>query len=87
VLRKTDPQRMNTVLHVSAEVLRQIGILIQPHMPASARKLLDLLGIPTTERSFDSLGASRRIESGTSLPVPQPVFPRHVEPAEQIQPA
>ena len=35
---------MGTVLYVTAEVIRQVAILVQPFMPASAAKLLDLLG-------------------------------------------
>ncbi len=35
-LAKTDPARQGTVLYVTAEVLRQVGILCQPFMPASA---------------------------------------------------
>ena len=43
-LKKTDPARMETVLYVTAEVLRIVGILIQPYVPQSAAKLLDLSG-------------------------------------------
>ena len=42
-LAKTDPARQGTVLYVTAEVIRQVAILAQPFMPASAAKLLDLL--------------------------------------------
>ena len=63
-LAKTDPARQGTVLYVTAEVIRQVAILCQPFMPASAGKLLDLLGVPASERDFDRLGgpasASRR---------------------------
>ena len=45
-LAKTDPARQGTVLYVTAEVIRQVAILAQPFMPASAGKLLDLLGVP-----------------------------------------
>ena len=45
-LAKTDPARQGTVLYVTAEVLRQVAILAQPFMPASAGKLLDLLAVP-----------------------------------------
>ncbi|MEA2982916.1 MAG: methionyl-tRNA synthetase [Alphaproteobacteria bacterium] len=80
-LAKTDPARQGTVLYVTAEVLRQVGILCQPFMPASAGKLLDLLGIPQSERQFERLGAAdKRIAPGTALPAPTPVFPRYVEP-------
>src|SRR5581483_11043733 len=40
-LAKTDPARQGTVLYVTAEVLRQVAILAQPFIPASAEKLLD----------------------------------------------
>ena len=79
-LAKTDPQRQGTVLYVTAEVLRQIAILAQPFMPASAGKLLDLLAVPAGERTFAYLGGKHRIAAGAQLPAPAPIFPRYVEP-------
>ncbi len=32
--KKTDPTRMETILYVTAELVRQFAILIQPVMPA-----------------------------------------------------
>ncbi len=81
-LRKTDPARMGTVLYVTAEVVRQVAILVQPVMPGSAAKLLDLLGVPADARNFASLGPSGRLKAGTTLPAPEAVFPRYVEDAE-----
>jgi methionyl-tRNA synthetase len=81
-LAKTDPARQHTVLYVTAEVIRQIAILTQPVMPAASEKLLDSLGIPHGEaRMFASLGT--RIAPGTTLPAPQAVFPRYIEPAAE----
>jgi methionyl-tRNA synthetase len=79
-LAKTDPARQGTVLYVTAEVLRQVGILVLPFMPASAEKLLDLLAIPQHERLFAYLGGDHRVAAGASLPTPVAVFPRYVEP-------
>jgi len=79
-LAKTDPQRQGTILYVTAEVLRQVAILAQPFMPESAAKLLDLLAVPESERTFAFLGEKHRIASGAKLPAPAPVFPRYVEP-------
>ncbi|MBN8966027.1 MAG: methionine--tRNA ligase [Rhizobiales bacterium] len=80
-LAKTDPVRQGTVLYVTAEVLRQVGILCQPFIPSSASKLLDILGIPASERQFDRLGRPEtRIAPGVVLPAPAPVFPRYIEP-------
>ena len=79
-LAKTDPPRQGTVLYVTAEVLRQVAILCQPFMPASAGKLLDLLAIPDGERAFASLGGKHRIAVAARLPAPAAIFPRYVEP-------
>ena len=77
---KTDPQRQGTMLYVTAEVIRQVGILAQPFVPGSAAKLLDLLAVPSTDRNFAALGGNKRITAGVALPAPSPVFPRYVEP-------
>ncbi|HUI12108.1 MAG TPA: methionine--tRNA ligase [Xanthobacteraceae bacterium] len=82
-LAKTDPARQGTVLYVTAEVLRQVGILALPFMPSSAGKLLDLLAIPEEERAFAFLGGAHRIAAGMKLPAPAPVFPRYIEPDKQ----
>ena len=75
-LKKTDPARMETVLYVTAEVLRIIGITAQPYIPASAASLLHLLGIDTNTNFAD---LDKRLVSGMPLPAPAPIFPRYVE--------
>jgi methionyl-tRNA synthetase len=85
-LRKTDPARMGAVLYVTAEAVRQVAILAQPFMPASAGKLLDLLAVPAASRSFAHLGKSGRLAAGTALPEPAPVFPRYVEKEDEASP-
>ena len=84
-LAKTDPAKQATVLYTTAEVIRQVAILAQPFIPASAEKLLDLLGVPAAERGFTFLGGAHRLAPGTVLPPPQPVFPRYVEPEAEAQ--
>jgi methionyl-tRNA synthetase len=79
-LRKTDPPRMATVLYVLAEVIRHLGILVQPFMPGSASKILDQLGLPADARGFDKLGPAHALAAGATLPAPAPVFPRYVAP-------
>jgi methionyl-tRNA synthetase len=80
-LAKTDPARQGTVLYVTAEVIRQVAILVQPVMPSAAAKMLDLLAIPSEERQFREIGGTRRIGPGTTIPPPSAVFPRYVESA------
>ncbi|HLX17735.1 MAG TPA: methionine--tRNA ligase [Bradyrhizobium sp.] len=79
-LAKTDPGRQRTVLYVTAEVVRQIAILAQPAMPEASTKLLDILGIPDHPGSRNFAALATRIEPGTVLPAPAPVFPRYIEP-------
>jgi methionyl-tRNA synthetase len=78
-LRKTDAARMGTVLYVTVEVVRQIAILVQPVMPASAARLLDLIAIAAEARTFASLGPNGRLSPGASLPPTEPVFPRYLD--------
>jgi methionyl-tRNA synthetase len=81
-LARTDPGRQGTILYVTTEVLRQVGILALPFMPGSAEKLLDLLAVAPEARVFSALGANGRIKPGTTLPAPRAVFPRFVETEE-----
>jgi methionyl-tRNA synthetase len=87
-LAKSDPARMGLVLYVTIETLRTAAILLQPAMPASMDRLLDLLGVPPEARTFAALDAGERVgqldaphrlEPGRALPPPAPVFPRYVE--------
>ncbi|WP_294569728.1 methionine--tRNA ligase [uncultured Arthrobacter sp.] len=84
VLRKTDPDRMNTVLYVTLEVLRIVAVLSQPVMPTSAAQLLTVLGQGTSNadplRAFPALGTA--LQPGTELPAPTPIFPKYEEPSE-----
>mmetsp|Transcript_25794 Transcript_25794/g.61111 ORF Transcript_25794/g.61111 Transcript_25794/m.61111 type:complete len:615 (+) Transcript_25794:372-2216(+) len=77
VLKKTDPERMATVLYVIMEVLRHVAILYQPIIPTSANKILDLLSVPEDQRSFRHLeGDEYKIQEGAAVSKPQGVFPR-----------
>ena len=79
--KKTDPDRMATILYVTAEVVRQIAILASPVIPDAAGKLLDQLAQSAeNQRTFDNLGEPGRLKAGTVLPPPEGVFPRYVDP-------
>jgi methionyl-tRNA synthetase len=79
VLRKSDSKhdqaRFATVLYTTCEAVRIAALLVQPVMPDSAGKLLDLLGQQPEQRSLAAIGA--RLEPGTALPAPTGVFPRY----------
>jgi methionyl-tRNA synthetase len=79
VLRKSeseaDQARFRTVLYTTCEAVRIAALLVQPVMPESAAKLLDLLGQAEDQRAFTAIGA--RLAPGTVLPPPTGVFPRY----------
>jgi methionyl-tRNA synthetase len=79
-LRRTDPARMATVLYTLAEVLRHLGIVMQPFVPGAAAMLLDQLAVPPVARRFADLADT--LPPGRKLPEPHGIFPRFVE-AEQ----
>lgn len=78
-LKKTDPQRMETVLFVLVDVLRYIGLYGWPFMPQTFDKLLDMLHVPRAQRFFEALPP---LVPGQDLGTPEPLFPRLVDPEQ-----
>jgi len=78
-LAKTDKARMGAVLRVLADAIRVVATVLQPFMPGSMARMLDQLGVPADARSLADLATP--LPDGTTLPAPQGVFPRYVEPA------
>ncbi|WP_455475394.1 methionine--tRNA ligase [Bartonella sp. B17] len=76
-LRKNNPERFFTVLYVTVETLRRIGIMLLPFMPQSASKLLDSLAISEKDRLLHHVTNSK-IKEGLDLPSPKPIFPRYI---------
>lgn len=83
VLRKSEAEadqiRFRTVLYTTCEAVRIAALLVQPVMPESAGKLLDLLGQPAEQRTFSTIAV--RLAPGSVLPPPTGVFPRYEPPA------
>ncbi len=63
------------MLHVTAELLRVVGICCQPFVPRAAAKLLDLLAVPAEERILAHATADHAIAEGIALPAPEGIFP------------
>ncbi len=82
VLRKSDPERMGTVLYVVAETVRRLAILTQPIMPDAMGRMLDQLGVAPDKRELAALGEA--LAPDTALPKPEGVFPRYLEAEEAV---
>ena len=78
-LKRTDHERMKTVLYVLAEVIRCLAIIVQPVTPNCAPKILDQIKIPTDERMFKHISKDYALKAGVKIDKPEGVFPRIVE--------
>ena len=84
-LRKTDPQRMQTVLATLFICIAELAVAIGPVIPASAATLLDAMGIPLAVRNHTDIAThwySPLAESSFRLATPKPLFPRLELPVE-----
>ncbi|AEI37100.1 MAG: methionine--tRNA ligase [Zymomonas mobilis subsp. pomaceae] len=76
-VRKTDPERADTILYWTAEAVRQLAILSRWAIPNSSDALLDQLGQGADQRDFAAL--SSPLVPSLALPAPQGVFPRFID--------
>ena len=81
-LKKTDPERMATVLYVTADTVRRLAIPMLAFVPGSAARLLDQLGIEEADRTLSASKEPARLKPMLALPVPQGVFARLERKAE-----
>ncbi|MFN3619699.1 methionine--tRNA ligase [Sphingorhabdus sp.] len=85
-LKKTDPERMETVLATLFICIAQLAIAALPIIPGSATKLLDQMGVPADVRNFANAGShwySPLVESNFQIAQPVGLFPRLELPAEE----
>jgi methionyl-tRNA synthetase len=85
-LKKTDPDRMETVLATLFICIAQLAIAVQPIIPGSATKLLDQMGVPQDVRNYARAGShwyAPLAEGGLQIAQPIGLFPRLELPAEE----
>ena len=54
-LKKSDPDRMNTILFTIVEQIRNISILLNPIIPIATNKILDSMHLDSKSRSLNSI--------------------------------
>ncbi|MEL7190469.1 MAG: methionine--tRNA ligase [Pseudomonadota bacterium] len=84
-LRKTDPERMQSVLATLYICIAQLAVSISPVIPQSSAKLLDMMGLGVDLRTVETVRShwySTLAESDFALEKPTPLFPRLELPAE-----
>jgi methionyl-tRNA synthetase len=77
-LKKTDPERMNTVLYTTAEVIRVVATRSTALHPRWSSRSCSTC-CASTKRSGSSGVSQAALVPGTELPKPHGVFPRYVD--------
>ena len=71
-LIKTDTERVKTILNIALQITANIAIAIEPFMPFSAAKILNMLAVE--KFGWEQLGAMNLIEAGHTIGEPTLLF-------------
>ena len=66
-LKKTNPERMNTILYNILNQIRSISILLYPIIPGSTNKALDILGIKKEDRVISKIANLKFLKPGNII--------------------
>ena len=80
---KTDPERVKTILNIALQITANIAIAIEPFMPFSAEKILNMLAVE--KYSWEQLGSMELIAAGHTIGEAQLLFEKIEDDAIQAQ--
>ncbi len=66
-LKKTDVERMNTILFTILEQIKNISILLNPIIPIATNKALNILNIPIKKRNIENIKNKNLLNIGKKL--------------------
>lgn len=69
---KTDTERVKTILYIALQITANIATAIEPFMPFSAAKILNMLAVE--KFGWDSLGSMELIPAGQTIGTPSLLF-------------
>ena len=76
---KNDKEETAKNLAMIIEGIRILGIVLQPFIPLSAKKILDLLNIKENERNMKNLDKNFTLKKNSIIDNPESLFPRYNE--------
>ena len=65
--KKKDPNRLNTIIYVSLELIRKISILMYPIIPETSLKALNIFNIKEKDINFNSLINNEFLKQGMKI--------------------
>lgn len=74
--KEEDRKRLDNIFFVSCEALRISGILLQPAMPDTSKKLLDMLLVDEDDRFFDNAVLNGPVEKNRTIHPAKVLFPQ-----------
>ena len=69
---KSDPKRVETILHIALQITANTAIAIEPFMPFAAAKILRMLAVD--KFGWEQLGASDLVPAGHAIGKPELLF-------------
>ncbi|MFI3279497.1 MAG: methionine--tRNA ligase [Rikenellaceae bacterium] len=80
---KTDPARVETILNIALQITANIAIAIEPFMPFTAAKILEMLHV---ERySWEQMGSMELVAAGHTISTPTLLFEKIEDATIQLQ--
>ncbi len=76
VLAKEEPEKLGDVMYDLLEMIRHLGLLLLPFLPASAEKILGYLGIEAAGINYEKAGEWGGLKSGDKVEKAEPLFGR-----------
>lgn len=80
---KTDPERVETILYISLQLVANLSIAFEPFLPFSSRKLRELINM--TDYDWSELGSTDLLAAGKQLAEPELLFEKIEDEAIEAQ--
>ena len=65
--KKSDAKRLNTIVYVSLEIIRKISILLNPIIPHTSLKALEIFNLKQIDLSIDSINNHEILKSNSKI--------------------
>lgn len=73
-LVKTDPQRVETIMHIALQLTANLALILEPFLPNTAQKLRSYLQIELP--TWDEIGKTDLLQAGHIVSTPEILFPK-----------
>ena len=65
--KKSDVVRLNTIVYVSLEIIRKISILLNPIIPDTSLKVLDIFNLKQKDINFESIKENKFLKPNSNI--------------------